>query len=446
VRELLEAAFNAAVAAADPAKVLAGYLPSDAQLRSYQRIVVVGAGKAGGSMAAALDAAIAPDIALEGLVITRYGHCVPAVHTNSATTNAARIKVVEAAHPVPDAAGLQATRQVLNLVQSLGTNDLLIALISGGGSSLLTLPVDELSLDDLRQLTAQLLASGAPIEEMNIVRKHLSQVQGGRLAQACKAPMLVLVVSDVAGDDLSAIASGPFAPDVSQFADAQAVINRWNVKAPLAVGSYLAKACSGVITDTPKPNDPLFIRVQHQLIATAHQSLEAAAAVFKTAGYQAVILGDTITGEARDVAQVHAGLVREIIKFNQPFKAPVVLLSGGECTVTLRPKAVGDQRKGRGGRCSEFLLALMHALGSEPEMAQRVCALVADTDGIDGSENNAGALFLSDRWQKSTQLKLDPLSFLDRNDGFSFFEAIDGLVHTGPTLTNVNDFRAIVIR
>jgi glycerate 2-kinase len=442
VRELLEAGFKAAVAAADPAKVLAEYLPSDEQLRSYRRVVVVGAGKAGGSMAAALDAAIADDIALEGLVITRYGHCVPAASRLSKP----RVQVVEAAHPVPDAAGLHATRQVLNLVQSIGVDDLLIALISGGGSSLLTLPVDELSLDDLQTLTAQLLASGAPIEEMNIVRKHLSQVQGGRLAQACKAQMLVLVVSDVAGDDLSAIASGPFAPDSSRFADAQAVVDRWNVKAPLAVQTYLRDACAGSVSDTPKLNDPLFERVQHKLIATAHQSLEAAADVFKRAGYQAVILGDTITGEARDVAQVHAGLVREILKFNQPFSAPVVLLSGGECTVTIRPKVTAAQRKGRGGRCSEFLLALMHALGSEPKMAQRVCALAADTDGIDGSENNAGALFLADSWQRATQLNIEPRSFLDLNDGFSFFEAIDGLVHTGPTLTNVNDFRAIVIR
>ncbi len=442
MRDLLEASFKAAVAAADPMQVLAQHVPIDSVLRLYKRIVVVGAGKAGGSMAAALEAAIAPDIDLEGLVITRYGHCHPTQLTETARS---RIRVVQAAHPVPDKAGLQATEELVKLVQSLGSDDLLIGLVSGGGSSLLTMPVQGITLEDVQGMTAQLLVSGAPIEEMNIVRKHLSQVQGGRLAQQCKAKMLVLVVSDVAGDELSAIASGPFAPDSSRFADAQAVLNRWGIKAPDSIQSYLDRACAGQIDDTPKANDRLFDRVEHRLIATAHQSLEAAGALFRKAGFSAVILGDTITGEARDVAQVHAGLVREIIKFNQPFKAPVVLLSGGECTVTLKTKAELNNKKGRGGRCSEFLLALMQALGPDPELSQRVCALAADTDGIDGSETNAGALFLNDRWQLVQQRSLDPRAFLDCNDGYSFFEALGGLVQTGPTLTNVNDFRAIVI-
>ncbi len=430
MRSLLERSFAAAVAAADPAKILASFLPSPAQLAGYKSIAVVGAGKAAGSMAAALEAAWPPEIDLSGVVVTRYGHAMPTRH----------IQVIEAGHPVPDAAGLQAAQTVLQRAQSLTRDDLLIVLISGGGSSLLSLPVASVSMLDLQTVTKQLLASGAPIEEMNIVRKHLSQIQGGRLAQATQATVLALVISDVAGDDLSAIASGPCAADSSTFADALDVIARWQIEAPASVMHHLKRGAQGEFSDTPKPDDALFARVQHHLIATAHQSLEAGAAVLRDAGFKTVILGDTITGEARDVAQVMAAMTREILRYGQPFSAPVALISGGECTVTLS-LGKSTEKKPRGGRCSEFLLALAHALGEQP----RVCAIAADTDGIDGSETNAGAVLLNDTLQRALALGIQPRAMLDAHDAFGFFESVGGLVHTGPTLTNVNDYRAIVI-
>jgi hydroxypyruvate reductase len=287
---------------------------------------------------------------------------------------------------------------------------------------------------DLTAVTRALLASGAPIQEMNVVRKHLSRIQGGRLAQATRARVRALVVSDVAGDDVSAIASGPCAPDPSTYADAIDVLARWGVQPPGSVAAHLARGARGEVGETPKPGDALFARVENRTIATAHRSLEAGARVFEAVGVRAVILGDTVTGEARDVAQVMAALVREIRGHGAPFAPPVALVSGGECTVTLRGA-------GRGGRCSEFLLALAKELGGLPG----VSAIAADTDGIDGVESNAGAVMLPDTAVRAAALGLDARRSLDANDGFGFFSALGDLVVTGPTRTNVNDYRAILV-
>jgi glycerate 2-kinase len=434
-RELLEQSFMAAIAAADPAKVLAAQLPWPAirsALASGGKIVVVGAGKAAASMALALEQAfIAQGLSLQqvhGLVVTRYGHALPTE----------QVRVVEAAHPVPDAAGEHAALEVLQAVQAASNQDHVIALISGGGSSLLSLPVEGVSAADLRQLTQQLLASGAPIQEMNIVRKHLSRIQGGRLAQASKAPLTALIISDVAGDDLSAIASGPCVPDPSTYADALEVLARWQVNPPASIAKHLASGNAS--NETPKPGDTVFAGVENRLISTARQSLFEAAKVFEAQGIGTLVLGDSITGEARDVAQVLAAMVREARQPNSHFKLPLAILSGGECTVTLRPRAP-DAARGRGGRCSEFLLALVQALEAMPG----VHALAGDTDGIDGSETNAGAVWTDDMIATAKTKQLNARSYLDRNDGFSFFEALGGLVHTGPTLTNVNDYRAILV-
>ena len=434
-RQLLEASFRAAVLAADPAHIMSEHLPSEAQLKRYAKVTVVGAGKAAASMARALEIAMPASIQFDGLVVTRYGHGMPTQ----------RIKVIEAAHPVPDAAGLDAARQILSEATKLSADDLLIVLISGGGSSLLSLPAQGVSIDDLRQVTKALLASGAPIEQMNIVRKHLSQIQGGRLAQATKAQVLVLVISDVAGDDFSDIASGPCAPDPSTFLDAQRVLKRWSITAPMSIEKRLGDGVAGLVADTLKPNDPIFSRVEHRLIACAHHSLEAAAKVIQAAGVRAVILGDTVTGEARDVAQVMAAITREIMVHQQPFKGPVALISGGECTVTLRGNSVDSatQSKARGGRCSEFLLALVDTLGP---LANQIDALAADTDGIDGSEDNAGAVWTPNMRTLVDAAGMHSRQSLDANDAWGFFDVAGGLLHTGPTLTNVNDYRVILIK
>jgi glycerate 2-kinase len=428
--ELLERSFHAAVAAADPAKIVAGYLPNPRELAKYRRIVVVGAGKAAGSMAAAVEAAWPDSKVIEGVVVTRYGH---AQKTDS-------IRVIEAGHPVPDEAGMRGAQMILDLARSLTADDLLIVLISGGGSSLLSLPVASVPMSELQKVTQQLLASGAPIEQMNIVRKHLSQIQGGRLAQATSAHVLALVISDVAGDDLSAIASGPCAPDNSTFADAVHVLSRWQVAPPASVQQHLAAGVAKKLSDTPKPGDALFERVTHHLIATAQQSLQAGGRVMREAGFTPVVLGDSITGEARDVAQVMAAITQQVLRFDQPFGAPVALISGGECTVTLKASNLASGTA-RGGRCSEFLLAFACALGDQ----SRVSALAADTDGIDGSESNAGAVLHNDTLARARVLGINPRTYLDKHDAFGFFEAVGGLVTTGPTLTNVNDYRVIAI-
>ncbi len=419
-RRLLLDSFQAAVAAADPLRIVASHLPRPPRGRT----LAVGAGKAAASMARAVELAWPADAPLEGCVITRYAHGL-------ATQ---RLAVVEAGHPVPDEAGERAAQRILEQARALGPDDLLLALVSGGGSSLLSLPVPSVPMEDLRTVTRRLLASGAPIQDMNVVRKHLSRIQGGRLAQATRARVCALVVSDVAGDDVSAIASGPCAPDPSTYADAIAVLARWGVTAPATVEAYLRRGAEGGVEETPKPGDPLFARVESRMIATAHGSLEAAAAVFAAAGVKPVILGDTVTGEARDVAQVMAALVREVRGYGAPFAPPVALISGGECTVTLRGT-------GRGGRCSEFLLALVEALGDLPG----VHGIAADTDGIDGVESNAGALMGPDTAARAAALGLDARHSLDDNDGWSFFSALGDLVVTGPTRTNVNDYRAILL-
>ena len=419
-RQLLLDSFQAAVAAADPLKIVAQHLPAPPRGRT----LVVGAGKAAASMAVAVEKAWPEDAPLDGLVVTRYAHGLPT----------RRIRVVEAGHPVPDDAGEQAAADIREMVSRLGEDDLLIALVSGGGSSLLSLPVESVSMADLKMVTRGLLKSGAPITEMNIVRKHLSRIQGGWLAAACRAPVVTLIVSDVTGDDPSAIASGPTCPDPSTYQDALDILKRYDVELPASVAAHLEAGRSGAIGETPKPGDSLFARVQNKVIATAHQSLEAAAAVLRAQGITPMVLGDTVTGEASEVAKVYAALVREIRLYQQPFAAPVALISGGECTVTVKGN-------GRGGRCAEFLASLAVELDGMPG----VYALAADTDGIDGTEDNAGAILTPESAERARQKGLHAQKMLANNDGYSFFSALGDLVVTGPTRTNVNDYRVILV-
>lgn len=402
MRALLEESFRAAVAAADPLQILPPHLPAAPRGRTF----VAAAGKAAASMALAVERHWPQDAPLEGLAITRYGHGLPTQ----------RIRVIEAGHPVPDAAGEAGAREMLARVRALGPEDLLLVLVSGGGSSLLSLPAEGVPMAGLKAMTRELLRSGADIREINTVRKHLSAIQGGRLAAACRAPVLALIVSDVTGDDPTHIASGPCAPDPSSVADAAAVLRRYGIEAP------------GPFSETPKPGDALFARVENRIIATARRSLEAAAAVFEAQGIAPVILGDDITGEAREVATDMATRARSA-------RRPAVLISGGECTVTVRGAG------GRGGRCAEFLLALALALKG----VSGVHALAADTDGIDGSEDNAGAVIAPDTLARAAARGIDAQANLNANDSYGFFSALGDLVVTGPTRTNVNDYRAIVV-
>ena len=376
-------------------------------------------------MALAVERHWPADKKVFGIALTRYGHAL----------TLERIRWVEAGHPVPDEAGEQAAREMLSAARAIKPVDLLLALVSGGGSALLSLPVDGVSIADLRSVTRDLLRSGAPIQEINAVRKHLSRIQGGRLAAACKAPVLTLIVSDVTGDDPTTIASGPCAPDPTTFQDAVDVLNRFDVKPPRAVLEHLIAGLRGEREETPKPGAPAFQNVENRVIASARGSLEAAARLFRDNGVEPVILGASITGEAREVAKVMAAMAREIRAQGSPFKPPVALLSGGECTVTVRGTG------GRGGRCAEFLLALGVELNSLPE----VHAIAADTDGIDGSEDNAGALLAPDSLARARAQGLDPRKSLAANDSYGIFSALGDLVVTGPTRTNVNDYRAILI-
>ncbi len=414
-RAFLRALFDAALAAADPAKAVPANLPKPPKGRT----VVIGAGKAAGAMARAVeDNWPGP---LSGLVVTRYGHGVPCK----------RIEVVEAAHPVPDARGREAAQRILDSVKGLGPDDLVLALISGGGSALLVLPADGLSLDDKRAVTSALLKSGAAIDEMNTVRKHLSGIKGGRLASmAYPAEMVTLAISDVPGDSPAVIASGPTVPDPTTYADAAAVLAKYGIIPPDGIARRFAAAAD----ETPKPGDPRLARTRYTMISRPQTSLEAAAAVARAHGMTPVILGDALEGEAREVAKVMAGIARSAALNGHPSKAPVVLLSGGETTVTVRGK-------GKGGRNAEFLLALAVALGGHPSIS----AIACDTDGIDGSENNAGALLLPDTLVRAGQQGLDAKARLADNDGYGFFSSVGDLVVTGPTLTNVNDFRAVLI-
>lgn len=418
--QLLTDSFHAAVAAADPLKIVAAHLPSPPKGRT----LVVGAGKAAASMARAVELAWPSSHAIGGLVVTRYAHGMDTDH----------IRVVEAGHPVPDVAGEAAAAEILSLVSNLTEDDHLIALISGGGSSLLSLPVAGISMPDLKSVTSSLLKSGAPITEMNIVRKHLSRIQGGRLAAASKAPITTLIISDVTGDEPNAIASGPTCADPSTYQEALAILKRFNVVAPDSVMAHLHAGAEGKISETPKPNDPIFAKTKEVVIATAHQSLQAAASFFNAHNITPVVLGDTVTGEASEVAKVYAALVKEIRHHHQPFRVPVALISGGECTVTVKGN-------GRGGRCVEFLTSLAIELNGMPN----VYALAADTDGIDGTEDNAGALLFPDTAMRAQALNLSAVSLLANNDGYSYFSALGDLLVTGPTRTNVNDYRVILV-
>jgi glycerate 2-kinase len=414
-RTFLCALLDAAIEAARPDAILAPHLPPPPSGRT----VVLGAGKAAAAMARAVEAHMPGPI--EGLVVTRYGHAVAC----------ARVEVVEAAHPVPDAAGRDAARRILEYARSAGPDDLVLCLISGGASALLALPAQGLSLEDKQAVNRALLACGADIAQMNAVRKHLSAIKGGRLAAAAHpAKVVSLLISDVPGDDPAVIGSGPTVADPTTFADARAILRAYDIEPPAAVLNHLTEARD----ETPKPGDPRLARAETTIVARPQASLEAAAARAAAAGVRPLILGDALEGEAREVAKVLAGIALQVRRHGQPAPPPCVLLSGGETTVTVRGA-------GRGGRNAEFLLALaLHLNG-----AAGISALAADTDGIDGSEDNAGAIALSDSLARARALGLDARAMLADNDGYGFFAALGDLVITGPTLTNVNDFRAIMI-
>jgi glycerate 2-kinase len=417
-RALLRRMFDAAIAAAQPAHNVPPHLPSSRQL-GKGRLVVIGAGKASAAMARAVEDHWPGE--LSGLVVTRYGYGVPCK----------RIGIVEAAHPVPDAAGLAAARRMLDVVGGLTPDDLVLCLISGGGSALLPLPIDGLTLEHKQRLNRALLKSGASINEMNCVRRHLSAIKGGRLAAACHpARVLTLAISDVPGDDPINIASGPTVPDPTTCADALAIVSRYGIDVPPEVREVLQSGRG----ESVKPGDPRLARAEIRLVATPQKSLEAAAAVAREAGVAPLLLGDAIEGESRDVGKVMAGIAHSVAKHRQPVGPPCVLLSGGETTVTVRGS-------GRGGRNVEFLLSLAVALDGLPQ----TWALAGDTDGVDGAEEVAGAIVAPDTIARAWIMGIRATESLADNDGHGFFEALGDQVVTGPTLTNVNDFRAVLI-
>jgi len=414
-RTFLVGLFNAAVAAVVAEKCLPAYLPA----MPKGRTVVIGAGKAAAAMAACVEQHWQG--VLSGLVVTRYGH-------GAACKS---IEVLEAAHPVPDVAGEQAAQRILKTVHGLTADDLVICLMSGGGSALLAMPADGITFAQKQEINRALLKSGATIFEMNCIRKHLSAIKGGRLALACGlARVVTLAISDIPGDDPAIIGSGPTLVDSSTCADALAILQRYDIAVPALVTAQLA----GNAWETPKPGDARFARHTHHVIATAQLALEAAVAAARTAGLAAYILSDRMEGEARDVGTVHAAIARQVRVHGQPFTAPCVVLSGGETTVTVR----GD---GQGGRNTEFLLSLALALAGE----QGIYALAADTDGIDGSKDNSGALLTPDSLVRAAEQGLSVPALLDNNDGYRFFDTLGDLIITGPTRTNVNDFRAMLI-
>lgn len=428
-RVLLRHLYDVAVQRALPLHNTAAHLPPP----PAGRTLVLGAGKAGGAMAHAVEALWPPDALLSGLVVTRYGHT-----PQRPAGVAERIEIVEAAHPVPDAAGLAAAQRILQFTQGLTEDDLVLCLISGGGSSLLALPCEGLTLEDKQRINRQLLESGAHIGEMNTVRKHLSRIKGGRLAAACApARVVTLTISDVPGDDVSVIASGPTVADATTCADALDILRRYGIKVPTAVKQQLE---SGAL-ETPKPGDPQLTRCETHLIATPQQSLEAAAEAARALGLRAYILSDEIEGESREVGKVHAALARSAALGRGAFEAPCVILSGGETTVTVRPRVEG-QPQGRGGRAGEFCMGLAQALSGQAN----VWALAADTDGIDGVEDNAGAVVTPDTLARAVSKGLKLTEHLARNDAYGFFKPLGDLVITEPTHTNVNDFRAILIK
>lgn len=414
-RALLRSLFDAAIAAAAPEQGLAAHLPAPPR----GRLVVVGAGKASAAMARALERLWPGE--LTGLVVTRYGYEVPCE----------RIEVLAAAHPVPDAAGLAAAQRLLALVRGLSADDLVLALMSGGGSALLAAPLPGLTLEDEQEVNRALLRSGASIAEMNCVRRHISAIKGGRLAAACHpARVLTLCISDVPGDDPADIASGPTVADASRCEDALAIVRRYGLPVSERVRAVLASGAG----ESVKPGDPRLARAQTRLIATPFRSLEAAAALARAAGYSPLILGDRLEGEARELGRVMAGIAASCARHASPLARPCCLLSGGETTVTLRGG-------GRGGRNVEFLLSLAIALRGEPG----VWAIAGDTDGVDGSEEIAGAVITPDTLERAAALGIAPRASLDDNDAHTFFGRLGDAVVTGPTLTNVNDFRAILV-
>jgi hydroxypyruvate reductase len=419
-RDLLIGSFHAALAAADPLKIVPRHLPQPPPGRT----LVVGAGKAAAAMALAVEQHWPAGAPLEGLAVTRYRHGLLTQ----------RITVVEAGHPLPDEAGERAAAEILRRVKALTPEDLLLVLVSGGGSALLAAPAAGLDMAALGAVTRELLQCGATIQEINTVRKHLSAIAGGRLAAACRAPVVALVISDVTGDDPTHVASGPCAPDPTTYQDALEVLRRYQVKAPACIADYLARGARGEIPETPKPGARVFRRVENRVIANAQHSLQAAAEFFTAHAIHPAILSDSVTGEAREAAKVHGAIARQVRRHGQPWAPPVALISGGETTVTVRGG-------GRGGRCTEFLLALALDLDSTPG----IHAIACDTDGLDGTEENAGALLAPDALARARARGLDALKLLEANDAHRFFSTLGDLVVTGPTRTNVNDYRAILV-
>ena len=427
--QFLRSLFHAAVAAADPARCLPAALERVLAPPPSGRTVVLGAGKAGGSMARVVEDfwnERYPDRSLEGMVVTRYEHGV----------HCARIEVIEAAHPVPDKAGYMAAGHMLKIAESLGPDDLAVCLMSGGGSALLSFPAEGITLEDKQTVTNRLLKSGATIHEMNCVRKHLSAVKGGRLASAiAPARLFGFAISDVPGDELDVIGSGPTVPDPTTYADAREVLKKYSITPPVSIANRLKDARD----ETPKPGDSAFAKAATTVVATPQMAIEAATEVAREAGVTPVVLGDAIEGEAREVARVHAGIASQVARHGQPARPPCVLLSGGETTVTVRGS-------GRGGRNAEFLVALAVALEDRSmDCLDRITAIACDTDGIDGTEDNAGAVYLTDTLTRAGAAGLSARAHLENNDGYGYFEALGNLVINGPTLTNVNDFRAILI-
>ncbi|BDB27270.1 glycerate kinase [Cupriavidus sp. P-10] len=420
--------FEAAVLSAQPHELLKAHVPAPPRGRT----VVIGAGKAAGAMAQAFDALWPEDAPLEGLVVTRYGHTPP-----TPMDMRRRIEIVEASHPVPDEAGLTAAARILRMVSGLTADDLVVFLASGGGSSLLTLPPRDLPFVEKQRINHQLLISGANISEMNCVRKHLSLIKGGRLAAAAQpARMITLAISDVPGDDVSTIASGPTVPDESTCGQALEILRRYGVSIPVAIGDALQQG----ELETPKPGAPCFAANEVRLIATPQMALEAAARVAREAGFDVHILSDEIEGESRDVGKVHGAIARAVARRAQPFRVPCVILSGGETTVSVKPSRPGRER-GRGGRAGEFCMGLTLALQGWPD----IWALAADTDGLDGVEDNAGAFVTPDTLLRAQSQGQKIEDYLDRNDAYGYFSPLGDLLFTGPTYTNVNDFRAILV-
>ncbi|MEO6032920.1 MAG: glycerate kinase [Burkholderiaceae bacterium] len=436
-RGFLRALFDAAVAQAVPGPALARFLPAPPKGRT----LVLGAGKAGGSMAAAVDALWPAGAPMSGLVVTRYGHVPPAYQARQ-RDGAGRIEVVEAAHPVPDAAGRRAAQRIAGLAQGLGKDDLVLCMISGGASSLLAMPAEGLTLEEKQSINKALLRSGAAIDEMNCVRKHLSAIKGGRLAAMCApAQVVTLLISDVPGDSPEVIGSGPTVPDGSSCTDALRILARYEIDIPATARAGLE---SGAL-ETPKPGDARFNGHRVHMVAAPRQSLEAAAEAARQAGIHAHVLSDEMEGESREVGKVQAALARFVAHRGQPFTKPCVILSGGETTVTLKRRDAepsgAKARAGRGGRATEFLLGCAIALQGDAS----VHVIAGDTDGIDGVEDNAGAIVTPDTLARALEQGLQAQDFLDRNDAYNFFEPLGDLVNTGPTFTNVNDFRALLV-